>query len=191
MNIKILCIYLLKTTKILPFAETSLFRINLSNRSFFSTFCFYFLITFFFSLLQPSPHPHPQTSAWKMWGLHTEVLQASMSHICLNQDTTFSPSILSQLTLFLCEVATVKRRPLLATVLVRCRKGIILCLMGFPGDSECRESACNVRDLSSIPGSGRSHGEQNGYPFPYSCLENSIDRGAWRAIVHGIPKSQD
>ena len=102
-----------------PFAETSLFRINLSSHSFFCTFCFYFLNTFFFfSFLQPSPHLHPQTSAWKVWGLHTQVLQASVSHIFLNQDTTSAPSILSQLTLFLCEVATVKRRPLLATVLV-------------------------------------------------------------------------
>ena len=52
-----------------------------------------------------------------------------------------------------------------------------------------KESACNVRDLSSIFGSERSHGERNGYLVQYSCLENSMDRGAWRATVHGIPKS--
>ena len=45
-------------------------------------------------------------------------------------------------------------------------------------------------DVGSIPGSGRSPGEGNGNPLQYSCLENPIDRGAWRAIVHGVAKSQ-
>ena len=44
----------------------------------------------------------------------------------------------------------------------------------------------NVGDSSSIPWSGRSPGEGNGYPLQYSCLENSMDRGAWRAPVHGV-----
>ena len=60
----------------------------------------------------------------------------------------------------------------------------------FPGGSDGKESACNVGDLGSIPGSGRSHGEENGYPLLYSCLENPMDRGAWQAIVHGVIKSQ-
>jgi len=51
--------------------------------------------------------------------------------------------------------------------------------MGFPGGSDGKESACNMGDLSSIPGSGGSSGEGNGYPLQYSCLENSMDRGAW------------
>ena len=42
----------------------------------------------------------------------------------------------------------------------------------------------------SIPGSGRSPGEGNGYPLQYSCLENPMDRGAWQATVHGVTKSQ-
>ena len=50
-------------------------------------------------------------------------------------------------------------------------------------------NAENVRDLGSIPGSGRSPGEENGYPLQYSCLENSMDRGAWLAIDHGVTKS--
>ena len=50
-------------------------------------------------------------------------------------------------------------------------------------------SASNTGDLGSITGSGRSPGEGNGYPLQYSCLENSIDRGAWRATVHGVAKS--
>ena len=50
--------------------------------------------------------------------------------------------------------------------------------MGFPAGSEGKASACNVGDLGSIPGLGRSPGEGNGYPFQYSCLENSMDGGA-------------
>ena len=47
-----------------------------------------------------------------------------------------------------------------------------------------------MQDLGSIPGSGRSPGEGNHNPHQYSYLENSMDRGAWRAIVHGVAKSQ-
>ena len=50
-------------------------------------------------------------------------------------------------------------------------------------------NAGDLRDAGSIPGSGRSPGEGNGNPFQYSCLENSTDRGAWRATVHGVAKS--
>ena len=59
--------------------------------------------------------------------------------------------------------------------------------MGFPG-SDSRESACNAGDVGSILGPGRSPGEGNGYPLQYSCLENSIDGGAWQATVHGVTK---
>ena len=53
----------------------------------------------------------------------------------------------------------------------------------IPGDSDGKESACNEEGLSSIPGSGRSPGGGNGHPLQYSCLENEMDRGAWRATV--------
>ena len=53
-----------------------------------------------------------------------------------------------------------------------------------------KEAACCVGDLGSIPGSGRFPGEGNGNPFQYSCLEKSMDRGAWQATVCGITKSQ-
>ena len=51
-------------------------------------------------------------------------------------------------------------------------------------------SACNAGDRGSIPGSGRSPGEENGNPLPYPCLENSMDRGAWWTTVHETEKSQ-
>ena len=51
------------------------------------------------------------------------------------------------------------------------------------------ESTCNSGDLGSILGLGRSPGEKNGNPLQYSCLENSMDRGVWRAIVHGVTNS--
>ena len=47
---------------------------------------------------------------------------------------------------------------------------------GFPGGSDGKQSACNAGDLGSVPGSGRSPGEGNGYPLQYSCLENPMDR---------------
>ena len=62
--------------------------------------------------------------------------------------------------------------------------------MGFPGGSDSKESACSAGDAGSIPGSGRSPGEGNGNPLQYSCLENPMDRGAWRATVHGVTKSR-
>ena len=61
--------------------------------------------------------------------------------------------------------------------------------MGFPGGSDGKESACNAGDLGSGPGSGRSPGEGNGYPLQYSCLEKSMDREVWQAIVHGVTES--
>ena len=58
------------------------------------------------------------------------------------------------------------------------------------GGSEEKESACDVGDQGLIPGSGRSPGRGNGNPLQYSYLENSMDRGAWWAMVHGFAESQ-
>ena len=55
--------------------------------------------------------------------------------------------------------------------------------------SSSKESACNAGDPGLIRGTGRSPGEGNGNPLQDSCLENSMDRGAWQAIVHGVSKS--
>ena len=63
-------------------------------------------------------------------------------------------------------------------------------LNGFPGGSGGKEFTCNVRDPGSIPGSGRSPGEGDDYSLQYSCLENSMDRGAWWGTDHGVTKSQ-
>ena len=60
--------------------------------------------------------------------------------------------------------------------------------LGFPGGSASQESACNARDLVSIPGLGRSPGERNSSPLQYSGLENSMDRRTWHG-VHGVIKS--
>ena len=60
---------------------------------------------------------------------------------------------------------------------------------GLPGGSDGKESVCNSGDPGSFPGSGRSPGEWSGNPLQYFCLENSMDRGAWWAIVHGVAKS--
>ena len=62
--------------------------------------------------------------------------------------------------------------------------------MGFPGSSDSKVSAYNAGDPGSIPGLGRSPGEGNGNPLQCSCLENSMDWGAWRATVHGVSKSR-
>ena len=63
-------------------------------------------------------------------------------------------------------------------------------LLVFPGESNGKESACNVGDLGSIPGLGRSFGGGHGNRLQYSCLENPMDGGAWWATVHGVAMSQ-
>ena len=62
--------------------------------------------------------------------------------------------------------------------------------LGFPDCSDGKESAYNAGHLGSIPGLGRIPGEGNGNPLQCSCLENSMDRGAWQARVHGVTDSR-
>ena len=59
----------------------------------------------------------------------------------------------------------------------------------FPGGSDSEESACIAGGPGSIPGLGRAPGEGKDYPLQYSCLENSMDRGAWQATVHEVTES--
>ena len=63
-------------------------------------------------------------------------------------------------------------------------------ILGFPVDSDSKESACNAGDLGLTPGLGRSPEEGNGYPLQYSGLENSMERQARCATVNGVPKGQ-
>ena len=66
--------------------------------------------------------------------------------------------------------------------------------MGFPGGSEVKNLPANAEDagdMGLIPGLGRSPGEGNGNPLQYSCVENSMDRGAWQATVHGVAKESN
>ena len=63
-------------------------------------------------------------------------------------------------------------------------------ILGFPGDSDDKASACNKGDLSSSPGLERSPGEGNGNPLQCSCLENSMDGWACWATVHAVAKSR-
>ena len=62
--------------------------------------------------------------------------------------------------------------------------------LGFPGGPAVKNPPASAGDTGLIPGLGGSPGEGNGYPIPYSFLGNPMDRGAWRATVHGIAKSQ-
>ena len=63
-------------------------------------------------------------------------------------------------------------------------------LVGFPGGSASKESACNAGDLGLIPELGISPGEGNGIPLQYPCLENLVEKGAWWAAAHGVAKNQ-
>ena len=64
-------------------------------------------------------------------------------------------------------------------------------LWGTLGGLDGKESACSAGDLDLVPGLGRSPGEGNGKPLQYSCLENPMNREAWRAKVHGVDKELD
>ena len=66
---------------------------------------------------------------------------------------------------------------------------MLFMVSGFPGDSVLKNPPVNGGEADSIPGSGRSPGEGNGYPLQCSCLGNSMDRGAWGATVHRVMKS--
>ena len=63
--------------------------------------------------------------------------------------------------------------------------------LGLPGGSVVKNLPASAGDVGLIPGLGRSSGEGNDDPLQYSCLENPMDRGGWRATVHGVTKRHD
>ena len=63
--------------------------------------------------------------------------------------------------------------------------------LGFPGSSAVKNLPASIGDVGLILGLQRSPGEGNDNPLQYSCLENRMDRGAWWATVHGVPKESD
>ena len=63
--------------------------------------------------------------------------------------------------------------------------------MDFPGDSVTKNPPANTGDMGAIPGLGRSPGEENGNPLQCSYLGNPMDRGEWRAAVHGVARESD
>ena len=67
---------------------------------------------------------------------------------------------------------------------------VLLQILGLPGSSDGKESACNAGDLCLIPGSGRSPKEEHVHPLQYSSLENFMDGGIWQVTGHGVAKSQ-
>ena len=69
-------------------------------------------------------------------------------------------------------------------------KTLYILILGFPGGSENKDSACNVGDRGLIPELERSPEEGNGNTFHYSCLENPMDTGDWQATVHRVAKSR-
>ena len=68
---------------------------------------------------------------------------------------------------------------------------MVFSFMGCPGGSDGKESVCNAGNPGSVPESGRSLGEGNGYPLQYSCLENAMDRGTWQAYSPWSQKELD
>ena len=89
-----------------------------------------------------------------------------------------------------CHVVKASRQTYEMVHLVKNWSFLPTALVSFAGGADCKESARNAGDPGSIPGSGRSPEEGSDSPLQYSCPENSMDRGACRAIIHGVTKSR-
>ena len=116
------------------------------------------------------PHIHRfNHHGWKFfWGLSTPRWSQSYKQVCSSWTTALSSAD--------CDVG-IDGWPLFIHMMPRSWDiNLYFSNLGFPGGSDGKESACNVGDLDSIPGSGRSPGEGNGYPLQYSCLEKPMDR---------------
>ena len=109
------------------------------------------------------------------WGLTGRLKNNNNTIFCINSSTL--------MILFLCPV----HRYIYMCVCVCIHTATET--LAIPCGSEGKASACNARDLGSIPGWRRSPGEGNDNPLQYSCLENPMDGEAWWATVHGVAKS--
>ena len=87
-------------------------------------------------------------------------------------------------------MVAVARAPQLALSVTHWFRGSPSSQRSFPAGSDSKESSCNAGDLGLIPGLGRSPAEGNGYPLQDSCLEISMNRGAWQATVHRVTKGR-
>ena len=118
----------------------------------------------------------PQLSPWPVWD------SAFSALLWVNNQTTSCFSASKTLGYFLLSHFILTGECLLKTPLIR---------HTIFGSSDGKEYACNAGAPGSIPGWGRSLGEGNDNPLQYSCLENSIDSGAWWAAVHWVAKESD
>ena len=133
--------------------------------------------------------PSNESSGISLPWLHILLCQGLSS----NADRTSGPTLpgqllphASQFPLCLVEFSWYSSpdKPFIPDYMLMGATQVVLVIKNLPAN------AGDVRDLGSSPGMGRSPGEGNGNPLQYSCLENPMDRGAWRATVHGVTKSQ-
>ena len=159
------------------------------------------LLVFFCPLFFPPPHTHTSTTLVSLLGAaHVKVMPpqglCTCSFICLTLHNwhLLIPLASTDIT-SLDRSASHPPTPNCPALPITCH--LILFFISPPhsrgslmAQTDSKESACNAGDLGLIfPGSGRSPGGGNGYPFWYSCLEYPTDRGAWQATVHGVAKS--
>ena len=152
-------------------------------------------------LSTPPPNTHTSTTLISLLGIaHVKVMQprgpCTCSFICLTLRNWHLPIPLASIDITSPERSA--SHPPIPTLScpalpITCHLILLFYLpapfQGFPDGSDSKESACNAGDLGLIPGSGRSPGGGNGYPFWYSYPEYPMDRGAWQATVYGVAKS--
>ena len=131
---------------------------------------------------------------WKLfnwnfcWKLHIYILFQIFSYYSLLQDTEYS-SLCCKVSLC-CLFILYRSSFVSANPKFLIYPSPICRFCTYTGDLVIKKSTCNAGDTGLIPGSGRSPGRGNGNLLQYSCLRNPMDRGAWRATVHGVAKSQ-
>ena len=137
-----------------------------------------------------------QTLLTKRHGLCWPCNGHSCQFICIVRITHKSSGLLPQMAFRGYRITVAKSKPVNRMVLFLKKarfshslKFFVDRINSFPGGSDSKESAYYVEYPVSVPGSRRSPGEGNDNPLQYSCLENPMDRGAWRATVYGVTKS--